>query len=308
MKVEEGQVNVMGDDTFGGEVEESLFVLLDDEAESSHIFGDQSMNSDQNKHTRRISFRSRRPSKASAWHGSCASFHGNNSELLNLSSSGDESNASCMYLTLYKHDEVRKNTTATTTFGDNQGNGRLEQDLNKGMSKEKCCLKNAFRQRRFEEKYSTSVVTALNESSFNSSKLMQDGSDQLPRKPNRDELVINVDIDDDDGTDADFTDIITVNLYESICATPEEPLPTMERSFEESSPILDDTLVKITGSQSIPDTYLPRKPTFLESFDRNTISSIHGNSSPFQSTKERGVHKEDEAPKLPTRGPSPPRV
>lgn len=308
--------NGMDDNIFCGEVDETLFVLFEDEVENSHIFGDQSINalldvcSVQNcKQAVRTSFRFRKPSKVSAWHGSCASFRGNNSELLNLSSSWNESNASCMYLELCKHDEALKNTTSTTAFDDKQGNGTLESEMCKVTPEEKYDLKTDPRQRRFEGKYSDSVVTALNESRFNSSLLMPECSDQLPRKPKRDEVVINVYIDDDDdGTDAEFTDIITVNPYESICTTLKETMTVVERLFETTTPTPDDTSVAVVGSQYLPDNDLQRISTVVESFDRNTVSSDDGNSIAYQHTKGHAVQKEDEAPKRPTRGMSPPRV
>ena len=257
------------------------------------------MSSDHNKQTWRTGFR--KPSKASDWHGSCASFRGNSSELLHISSSWNDSNASCMYLELYKHDGALKNTSETTAFGNKQGNGTLESEMCKLKSEEKYGVKATSRQQRFEGKYSNSVAAALIESRFNRSLLIPDCSAQLPRKLNCDEGIVNVDDDDDDdGTDAEFTDTATTNPYEYICTVLEVTMSVMERLFEESSPRLNNIFVEVTVCQSIPDN-LQWKPTLLESPDRITISSNDRNSSVFQNTKDHNVHKEDKAPKRPSR-------
>jgi hypothetical protein len=138
---------------------------------------------------------------------------------------------------------------------------------------------------------------SLNESRFNSSILLSNRSDKLPRKPNRESL------EDDDGDDADFTDIITVNPYESMCTTLAETMSIIDKLFDASaSTIFDDSLNDLSYGKSTSDSNGSEEPILQESDFKNSTSTT--------STRyyvSHSVPKEDEPPKRPTRGLSPPR-
>lgn len=296
-------------DAISVEIEETLSILLDDEVEQSHIFGEQSsialltISSDHNKQQRSASFHLHKPSKSSAWHGSCASFLGNNSELLHLSSSLNESNESCVYLALHANDQALGHAPSKTTSSTEQGIITLEQEINKGIAQERYGPTRDSSQRKMVTTNINSLVS-LNESRFNSSTILSDRSDKLPRRPKRDIC------DDDDGTDADFSDIITVNPYDSICTTLAETMSIIDNLFDASAlTICEGTLKDTSHKPSSSDNNVSRKPTFRVPLDERSCIPIAGNSTLSSKGYSVGysMPKEDEAPKRPIRGVSPPR-
>ena len=203
-------------DAIGTTIEECLSIFFDDETDNTHIFGERSINalqaisSEHNKQHRRASFGCHKPSKASAWHGSCASFRGNSSELLNLSSSWNESNKSCKYLSLQTNDKLLCGTSPRKSSRNEQEIILLDRETIKGKLQEKYGHDSSHRKMAREN---INPRISLNESRFDSSTLLLSCSDKLPRKPKRENC------EDDDGNDAEFTDkrnceSIRINMYD----------------------------------------------------------------------------------------------
>jgi hypothetical protein len=295
----------------GTDIEESLSILLDDEAEQSHFFVDQSTNallaigSDHNKHQRRASYQNCKPSKSLVWHGSCASFGGNNSELLNLSSSWNDSNELCMYLALHKNDRMLGHTSPQTPSSKESDYNLLDQETKEGETKEKYGLTHGSDHMKLATK-NINRRLSLNETRFNSSTLLSDRSDKIPTKPKRERCNY-----DDDGDDAGFTDIITTNPYESICTTLSETLSIVDQLFEASaSTIFDDASIDTSYDSCSPNYDLLRKIALQVSPERS-VSTATSETATTNKNKcnllGHSVPKEDEAPKRPTRGLSPPR-
>ena len=287
--------------------DESLFILLDDETETNHIFGEQSISallttsSDHFKLPRRTSRHVVKSSKESAWHGSCASFRGSNSELLHLSSSFNESNESCMFLELHNHDQKLRKASPASPHAANKGKPTSDREKNDKLSPEKHWPSADCRQQKAPTRNSTLCSMSQNESRFNCSMLLSDCLDTLPRKPRR-ETCNN----DNDDNDVNFTDITTVNRYDSICSTLEETMSIIDKLFEASASVMfEDTLI----DHSTPIHNVQRKATQQQSYDRSTDITTVGNSTgnTIVPSKALSASKEDEAPKRPTRGFSPTR-
>ena len=251
-------------------VEESLSILLNDEAENSHIFGEQSQRTTitdtcQSLQSRSTSVQSSKPSNKSAWHGSCASFLGNDSELLNLSMSLDELNESRtrMYLTL-SNDFTLNNSTPTSTSACTKTNETIESGPTASCSLRK--------------------ITRMNsESRFKSSSLITECSDRFPRKPKRND---DYDINSDEN-DTGFRNSAAENAYEVICTVLSETISVIDELFEAS-----DTT--ISHEESISEDGVKKHP-----------ASNDANLQKARPNKAHSEAMEDTTPKCPTRQLSP---
>jgi hypothetical protein len=146
---------------------------------------------------------------------------------------------------------------------------------------------------------------SLNETRFNSSTLLSDRSDKIPTKPKRESCNY-----DDDGDDADFSDIITTNPYESISTTLSETLSIVDQLFEASaSTIFDDASIDTSYDNCSPNNDFLRKIALQVSPEKSVSTATSGTATIKNKHIFVGhsVPKEDEAPKRPTRGLSPPR-
>ena len=284
-------------DTINTEIDEALSILLDDEAEQSHIFVDQSTNalltikSDYNNQQRRASLQYCKPSKVSTWHGSCASFGGNNSELLNLSSSWNDSNELCMYLALHTNDLMLGHKSPTTSSSNNEESVALAQEDSTRILQEN------------HGSSSSRQKMSFNVSRFNSSTWLFDSTDSVPTKPTRGYF----DNDKDDDTDADFTDIITVNPYDSLCSTLDETMSIIDKLFVASAS--SDVSIETSYVQSSSDTDVPPNIATQALPERNDFPLASESTTPKSNCRLLGysIPKKDHAPKRPTRSLSPTR-
>ena len=282
---------VHSDDDDGGNVvdvggccnvaEGSLSIILSEETDNSHIFGEQSLlavSADLSLQPRRASFQCCKTSKAAAWQGSCTSFLSSNSDILNLSSSLNESNESTWHLTLNKLDHTLRNKTPT----ESHSTGTKANETTEAPS--------------MKHRETSSMNS---ESRFSSSFLRPEYSDLLPRKPKHDTDYDGHNKDDeDDENDAGFTDIITENPYEEMFTTTLTETMTI---MEQSSQVPDSTLSFLSNEHSSRNHKIPHPSVTTRPSEAKTtavIVAINSSSSSSSST-------EDKTPKRPMRRPSP---
>jgi hypothetical protein len=279
-------------------LDESLSILFDDEGDHGQAFGDQSIEGvgavDVLATT--VSKIILQPPMSSAqcarktenWHGNCASFLGRSHDILHLNSSQKDLDESGVFLSARANPASLHKLLSATTSGEKHINGRMHSEKNRDRG-------SASPRSWQATKNVISFSSSRNVSNCNQI-LISEASDTLPRKPVRE--IDN--FDDDTG----FTDIITVNPYDSIGTTLDEN----KLKFNE---IFSKTVSQATENSKHLKTYNgetkieKKRPSMhgRRSFDVDTVC-FPSTQSEMRANRASRV-KEDETPKCPRRGRSP---